>query len=1072
MKFKLIFILIIILSFNSVNAQCPTNLAFDAGNLSFWSYYPGTYPGSNGRFYPTRLYSVFNGPPAKATTSQSQLGRDNNIGINVIKASADGSAIPDVIQKSIAKVPTINGYKYDYSIKLGNNQTGAYADKATYIIDVPSGVSTYNITYAYALILQDPGHNAQDQPKFRASVIDLTNDTKIDCASKEYYVGDGQTYLGSGSVRYIDWQEVSFDLSQYEGKKIELRFEMFDCSLGGHYGYGYIALRNDGCGTGTISGDNIICSSSTALTYSTAQVDGASYTWTMPVGWTGSSTSNSITVNPNGNSGGNITVTPSQSCGNITTRALAVSAVSSAPATPGTIQGDASVCANSNNIVYTVPAVTNASSYTWTYPSDWTIVSGLNSNTITFNAGTSTGTITVLASNSCDNSATTSSPITITNNTLSLAGTITGNSSLACPNVFSSLTLGTSTGTITNWLSSTDGGISWSNIANTSSSYSITPSSSTLYKAVVKNGVCAQDESDAFLVNVYSPIQILNQPTSINTCSGQSVNFSVSAIADGTLSYDWQVSSNSGGSWASISASPTYYSNYNTSSLTVSNTIVIIPNNGIQYRCIVSSSVNCETVTSTVATLNVSSSTTPVIVTQPAAQTFCIGAVAKISVNATGPSLSYQWQTAISSGGTYSNVGSNSNELSITTSGVSSNYYKCVITENCGSESTTSNIAKIDVSTLSVASATISSTVSAVCAGTPKTFTVTPVNGGAAPVYAWYKNGSLVSGQTSSTYATSSLINGDVVYVTLTSNQACAVGSPASSANISTTVNPTPSISVTGTTTNITSVSLTASGGITYVWDGGSSLNTSANTFDGSGSYSVTVTGSNGCISSTIVNVTVQHWGLSRNGEKTLDSVIQISSNGQKGSENPLSNNGNVKEYRFKNKKSVGDSYGGGIVAYIFQPGDAGYVAGQQHGLIISSSFSGIGDVVWGTGAVSGTSQEIGYGSTNTDKIIAAIGSNSAAGLARSHRAGGYTDWYLPSFKDLQKIYFNINRIPSGSNLIGGPSKWSSYTSGSGTAGAVCYCASNLTEAGLAPYSGLTDDRTTSLYRVIPVRNF
>ena len=469
-----------------------------------------------------------------------------------------------------------------------------------------------------------------------------------------------------------------------------------------------------------------------------------------------------------------------------------------------------------------------------------------------------------------------------------------------------------------------------------------------------------------------------------------------------------------------------------------------------------------------------SSSSTPVITTQPAAQTFCIGAVAKISVIATGPSLSYQWQTATSSGGTYSNVGSNSNELTITTSGVSSNYYKCVITENCGSKSTTSNIAQIDVSALSVASATISSTVSAVCAGTPKTFTVSPVNGGAAPVYAWYKNGSLVSGQTSSTYATSSLINGDVVFVTLTSNQACAVGSPASSANISTTVNPTPSISVTGTTTNISSVSLTASGGITYVWDGGNSINSSINTFDGSGSYSLTVTGSNGCISSTIMNVIVQHWGLSRNGEKTLDSAIQISSNGQRGSEIPLSNDGNVKEYRFKNKKSVGDSYGGGIVAYIFQSGDAGYVRGEQHGLIISNSFSGTGDRTWGNdGQVSGTSAEIGYGSTNTDKIIAALGSSTAAGLARSYTGGGYTDWYLPTFKDLQKIYFNINKIPSGSNLIGGgsPSKWSSTTVSDNGAGAICYCDSNLTEAGLAPYSGASDARS-SIYRVIPVRNF
>jgi uncharacterized protein (TIGR02145 family) len=42
----------------------------------------------------------------------------------------------------------------------------------------------------------------------------------------------------------------------------------------------------------------------------------------------------------------------------------------------------------------------------------------------------------------------------------------------------------------------------------------------------------------------------------------------------------------------------------------------------------------------------------------------------------------------------------------------------------------------------------------------------------------------------------------------------------------------------------------------------------------------------------------VQHWGLSRNGEKTLDSAIQISSNGKIASLNPLSLDGKIREYK------------------------------------------------------------------------------------------------------------------------------------------------------------------------------
>jgi uncharacterized protein (TIGR02145 family) len=117
---------------------------------------------------------------------------------------------------------------------------------------------------------------------------------------------------------------------------------------------------------------------------------------------------------------------------------------------------------------------------------------------------------------------------------------------------------------------------------------------------------------------------------------------------------------------------------------------------------------------------------------------------------------------------------------------------------------------------------------------------------------------------------------------------------------VSGTVNALPNIGISGTTTDVDLVSLTASGGSTYAWSGGTSTNTVSNTFDASGLYSLTVTDANGCISSTLFNITVQHWGLSRNGEKTLDSAIQINANGQIGSLTPLSQDGKRREYKQK----------------------------------------------------------------------------------------------------------------------------------------------------------------------------
>jgi len=112
------------------------------------------------------------------------------------------------------------------------------------------------------------------------------------------------------------------------------------------------------------------------------------------------------------------------------------------------------------------------------------------------------------------------------------------------------------------------------------------------------------------------------------------------------------------------------------------------------------------------------------------------------------------------------------------------------------------------------------------------------------------------------------------------------------------TVNSLPNIGISGTTTNPELVSLTASGGTTYAWSDGSAPSSATNTFDASGSYALSVTDLNGCISSTQLNITLQQWGLSRNGEKTLDSARQINANGQIASIIPLSSDGKIREYK------------------------------------------------------------------------------------------------------------------------------------------------------------------------------
>ncbi|MFN5355235.1 MAG: MopE-related protein, partial [Bacteroidota bacterium] len=157
---------------------------------------------------------------------------------------------------------------------------------------------------------------------------------------------------------------------------------------------------------GTITGPVAGLCGQTGITYSVPVLTGTfGYIWYVPAGATivsGQGTTSIVVNFPSaGFNQSFVSVQGYNACGNGTLRTLAVSGV---PAIPGAVSGPAQVCPNSTNVLYEVPALSGASTYTWTAPAGSTIASGQGTRTVYLNYGPTSGTnltLTVVASNAC-----------------------------------------------------------------------------------------------------------------------------------------------------------------------------------------------------------------------------------------------------------------------------------------------------------------------------------------------------------------------------------------------------------------------------------------------------------------------------------------------------------------------------------------------------------------------------------------------------------------------------------------------------------------------------------------------
>lgn len=158
-----------------------------------------------------------------------------------------------------------------------------------------------------------------------------------------------------------------------------------------------------------ISGSfDVECNYTGPLTYSASTVtDATEYVWSLPPGWSGQTSGQSITVFPNALGGGTLSVYAKVKCAQSTSLS-SVNIGRSAP-TLGAISGGAGCFCAGQTQTFSVPAVNGATSYQWSASGSLTIMGGQGTTSVSIGTNGSGGTLSCTAVTPCGNTNTVNS---------------------------------------------------------------------------------------------------------------------------------------------------------------------------------------------------------------------------------------------------------------------------------------------------------------------------------------------------------------------------------------------------------------------------------------------------------------------------------------------------------------------------------------------------------------------------------------------------------------------------------------------------------------------------------------
>jgi len=303
---------------------------------------------------------------------------------------------------------------------------------------------------------------------------------------------------------------------------------------------------------------------------------------------------------------------------------------------------------------------------------------------------------------------------------------------------------------------------------------------------IISNAPCP---SPATATNTYNinvrptpvPAVVITQ-TDDSVCAGSPVTFTATPTNPGTApTYQWLLNNNpiAGATNTTYTATPASSGDVYSVTLT-SNALCVSP----------------ATASSNASVVVISNGPPDVLVTSNVGQIVCDNTPMTFTAAATGGGNNpgYQWllngaAIAGATSSTYSPA---------TGSVVTGSIFECVVTTSlsCAVPGTDNDTLEMTILPIIPTNVGLTSTDDTICDGSPVTFTANPTGGGTDPSYAWTINGSAVPGNDTSFMTSTTMTDGAIVGVTMTSDLPCS--SPANTTyTIHVTPTPVPSIQTT-----------------------------------------------------------------------------------------------------------------------------------------------------------------------------------------------------------------------------------------------------------------------------------